>query len=195
MALLNPYLDCFHALPPACRRDPAAPLSSAELLAPDWLALKAAIAGHFAWAVPTDEAIAAIARCASRVLEIGAGSGYWAWMMQQAGIAVAAFDSAPPRFTWHEVTHGDARTAALYPDHALLLCWPPWNSDMAFQALTAYRGGHVIFVGEWMGGCADPYFFATLAATYDVIDAVDIPQWHNRNDRLLIFRRRRAIRR
>jgi hypothetical protein len=190
--LLNPYLDFFRALPPSFRRDPWTPLSTAELHMPEWLAFKVAIAGHFAWAVPTDEAIAVIRRHAAGIVEIGAGSGYWAWLMRQAGMTVAAFDAQPPPFTWSEVRHGDERMAGEHPDKALFLCWPPWATGMATGALAAYGGEHVIFVGEWMGGSGEQQFFALLASGFDCIDTLAIPQWAMRDDRLLVFRRRRV---
>ena len=190
MTLQNPYLDFFRALPPACRRHPSVPPSLAALMAPDWQAFTAAIARHFAWAVPTGEAIAVIRKHSASVVEIGAGSGYWAWLMQQAGIDVAAFDLDPPPFTWAEVKRGDERRASDHPDKALLLCWPPWAAGVASRALAAYRGEHVVYVGEWMGYNAEPDFFASLAWFFECIDSVDIPQWCMRDDRLLVFRRR-----
>jgi len=192
MRLLNPYIDFFQALPASFRRDPSIQLLATELMAPDWLALKMAIARHFAWAVPTEEAIACIRKHAAGVVEVGAGSGYWTWLMRQAGIVVAAFDLDPPPFTWSEVRRGDERVAHDHPDKALFLCWPPWASSMAVGALAAYRGERVVYVGEWMGGTADANFFALLVSCFECIDSVVIPQWYMRDDRLLVFRRRRV---
>jgi hypothetical protein len=190
MGLLNPYLEFYRAMPPAYRRDPSVPVSAAELLSPEWLRLKAAIAGHFAWAVPTEQAILAVLKYSARVVEIGAGSGYWAWMMRQAGITVAAFDTGSPSFTWDQVARCDERAVLFHPDHTLFLCWPPWNSDMAYNALAWHQGDYLVYVGEWMGGSANPRFFALLASTFEAVDVVELPQWYNRDDRLMIFRRR-----
>ena len=189
MALINPYLEFFSALPPWFHRDPRTPLDARELLQPDWLALKSAIAGHFAWAVPTPEATAAIARHARRVIEIGCGSGYWAWQMRQVGIDVLAFDAAPPRFTWTEVRRGTELEAAAHADRTLFLCWPPWASPMAANAVALSRAEHVVYVGEWGGGCADARFFALLATLFEPVAAVALPQWYMRTDALTVFRR------
>ncbi|WP_315838118.1 hypothetical protein [Bradyrhizobium prioriisuperbiae] len=191
MALRNPYLEFYRALPQTFRRDPQLPISTAELTSPEWLMLKAAIAGHFAWAVPTEDAIQAIREYTSSIVEIGAGSGYWTWMMRQAGLTVAAYDTIVPSFTWDEVEQGDERAVLSHPDHTLFLCWPPWASDMACNALAAHHGDYLIYVGEWMGGSANPGFFMQLASSFEPVRAVDIPQWYNRDDRLMIFRRRR----
>lgn len=190
MAFLNPYLDFFRALPPSFRRDPSLPISTAELLSPDWLALKGAIARHFAWAVPNEEAIVCVCRYTSEVIEIGAGSGYWAWLMHQAGVDVAAFDVQPPSFTWIEVRKGGEREVLNHGRKTLFLCWPPWATGMAADTLALYRSEYVIYVGEWMLGNADARFFGLLTAEFDAIDSVVIPQWYGRADSLMVFRRR-----
>jgi hypothetical protein len=192
MPLLNPYLDFFRALPASFRRDPSVPPSTAALMAPDWQAYTAAIARHFAWAVPTEQAIEVIRKHSSGVVEVGAGSGYWAWLMREAGLDVAAFDTDPPPFTWGEINRGDERAARDHPEKALLLCWPPWATGMASRALNAYGGEHVVYVGEWMGYNAEPNFFASLQWFFECIDTVEIPQWYMRDDRLMVFRRRRV---
>src|SRR5262245_34518575 len=48
----------------------------------------------FGFAVPNAEAIAAIAAL-SPIVEIGAGTGYWAWMLRNAGVDVIAYDKQP----------------------------------------------------------------------------------------------------
>jgi len=164
--------------------------TAAELDMPDWLMMKSAIASYFSWAVPTNDAIDAIGQFASSVLEIGSGSGYWAWLMRQAGIAVTAVDTKVPPFAWHPIQPGNELEALKHPDKALFLCWPPFADPMAYRALTNYHGEHVIYVGEWLGGAAEPNFFAQLAVDFQAIAAVAIPQWYMRNDSLIVFRRR-----
>lgn len=188
--MTNPYLEWFLSLPATCRRNRALPVDSRELLMPTWLELKYQIGSTFSWAVPTEEAIQTILRNTRRIVEIGCGSGYWAWLLHQRGAQVVAFDTHPPVHIWHPVGIGDEREAARFPNHALFLCWPPWESDMAFNALRYYHGDLVVFVGEWMRGCANARFFSLLISRFDCIDSTNIPQWFMRDDKLLIFRRR-----
>lgn len=190
--LRNPYLLYFFSLPPSCRRDLLNPVDARELGAAEWLMFKAAVAAHFAWAVPTSDAIDAITRHTSRVIEIGCGSGYWAWLMKQRGIDVVAVDPAPPAHVWHKVSVQSHEAIAEHPDRALFLCWPPWSTTMAFETLSAYAGDLVVYVGEWMGGNADVPFFGQLSATFELIESVAIPQWVMRTDRLTIHRRHGA---
>jgi hypothetical protein len=148
------------------------------------------LAAHFSWAVPSEEAIDTVARHTQHVVEIGGGSGYWAWLMAQRGISVRAFDVQPPAFMWHPVEAGDERAVLQHPGRTLFLCWPPYGSLMAVRALSWYGGDLVVYVGEWRLGCAEPLFFTTLDLEFAAVESVAIPQWFARDDRLYVFRRR-----
>jgi SAM-dependent methyltransferase len=191
--LANPYLDYFFSLPPECRRDPRRPFRR-EPWSPEWLQFKAAVARAYAWAVPTRAAVGAIAARTSRVVEVGCGSGYWAWLLEQAGVDVVAVDSTPPPLAWHPVRLGGEVEVVKHPDRTLFLCWPPWATDMAYNALSWYRGDLVVYVGEWMAGSAELRFFSLLALDYEKVERVEIPQWVMRTDVLTIWRRRRPTR-
>lgn len=134
----------------------------------------------YAFAVPTDAALDAIARCAPQgVVEVGAGTGYWAQQLQQRGVDVLAFDVAPAPSDdrewfadtepWHPVQQGDHHLAAQHPDRTLLLVWPTKGAIWAADALADYHdaGGEcVAFVGEGPGGrTGDDVFHALLGET------------------------------
>ncbi|MBF6238246.1 hypothetical protein IU474_14395 [Nocardia otitidiscaviarum] len=143
----------------------------------------------YAYAIPSPATVTWISDfCGGRpVVEIGAGRGYWAAQLAQAGIAVDAYDVEPPdrsenssfpgaagqRDVWYPVAglseyadRIDSRS-----DHVLLLCWPPgWGNEMASQALADFErsgGDRVIFIGEPKGGkTGDDAFFDGLAARW-----------------------------
>jgi protein-L-isoaspartate O-methyltransferase len=52
----------------------------------------------FAYAIPSPETITWMRQVTHgrRVLELGAGRGYWSAQLASAGVDVAAFDSNPP---------------------------------------------------------------------------------------------------
>jgi len=60
------------------------------------LAIRELACGRYAWAVPCTEALTALRRL-SPLVEIGAGTGYWARLLAGHGADVAAYDLAPPR--------------------------------------------------------------------------------------------------
>src|SRR5579883_3024053 len=84
----------------------------------------------YSWAVPTEEALKTIAKCAP-IVEIGAGSGYWASLLRARGVAVTAYDANPMEkggsvFTqtgesWTNVLQADESAVSKHSDCALLL--------------------------------------------------------------------------
>jgi hypothetical protein len=136
------------------------------------------LCARYAWSIPSPGDMVWLARILDGrgVVEIGAGSGYWAWQMVQVGIDVVAYDPHPPSpenkyatdRLYFPVEIGDEHVAANHPDRALLLCWPSYDSGFAASALKAYRGDTLVFVGEGHGGCtADDEFFELLDEGWD----------------------------
>lgn len=155
----------------------------------------------YSWAVPNDEALAVIAKH-SPIIEIGAGTGYWAALLTARGADVLCFDEHPPakgrtanvyrhEVTYHKVRKGGPAEAGNYPRRALFLCWPPYDSPMARMCLENYIGNTLIFVGEGRGGCtADDAFFDELDSRWVMTEEVFIPQWDGIHDVLEVYRRK-----
>lgn len=142
----------------------------------------------YTWAIPSPESIAFIVATLDGrpVVEIGAGSGYWAWLLAQSGVDVNAYDIAPighPK-SWFTNEKVDARLGVNHdreikefypvypggpemlqaenPNRVLLLVWPTMD-NWAAEALRQFRGDTVIYVGEGSGGCtADSDFFTLV---------------------------------
>lgn len=144
----------------------------------------------YSWAVPNEEALAKIASF-SPIIEIGAGTGYWAKRIVDHGGKIVAFDRHPEAHKHYNVAKGDWRAVSIYPDHTLFLCWPPYNESLAYDCLHAYKGKHIIYVGEHDGGCtANDKFHKILEDKWETIEIIDIPQWWGIHDRVYICRRK-----
>jgi hypothetical protein len=151
---------------------------------------------EYAYALPDDDLIRRIAGD-SPIVEVGAGLGYWSWLLRQAGAEVRATDCRPPAqyydmrgrlastpgrrpgrpndwfeprpaWTLVEVADAAAAAAAAPETAALLIVWPPYADPMAAAALRAFRGAVVWYVGEGRGGaCADAAFFDELENAWE----------------------------
>lgn len=139
--------------------------------------LRRELTSLYSFAVPTDDALDAILDLGP-VVEIGAGTGYWAKLLRERGGDVAAYDLLGEKWAkWFpdglldRVDLGDVDMAAKHADRTLLLVWPPYGTSMAYDALTAYEdagGHHVVYVGEGPGGCtADDDFHDRITASCD----------------------------
>jgi hypothetical protein len=179
MSIGNPYLDEFSRLEVEARSE-----------------ARDRFIARYGFAVPTDDALSRIrAVSPDGVVEIGAGTGYWARLLHDRGVDIEAYDVAPPSpagsrahpgfaesTPWYEVREGDESAAADAPPSTLLLVWP--TRDQVWPAAAAQRyheagGATLVFVGEGPGGrTGDDVFHAVLGemprcnqCTYGVADA------------------------
>ncbi len=158
----------------------------------------------YAYAIPSAETVRWIGEFAKgrRVLELGAGRGYWARLLDSAGIDVRAYDLEPPDSSsnasfprvagsvdvWHSVGNLAQFGDESLSDGVLLLCWPPgWGDPMASTALKKFEAGggrRLVYIGEPRGGkTGDEPFFERLeeAWTPDGADERFV-SWWNLND-------------
>lgn len=130
---------------------------------------------NFAWAIPSPGDIQFLAAwLAGRpVIEIGAGTGYWAWQLSQAQVDVLAYDSFGWRegdrmsvLQYHPVHQGSVEQIPLHPNRILMLCWPPYEDPFAADALDAYEGDSLIYIGESWGGCTGDDRFGEMLSRF-----------------------------
>jgi hypothetical protein len=160
---------------------------------PDQLAeLRRKLVWAFSWAVPSREAVEEIVRHGP-LIEIGAGTGYWAWLLGQAGAEVVAFDctvGAPPH--WSEVKRGGPEQISQFPGHTLFLCWPPLGEPLAEECLELYEGPILLSIGEKGDGArtGDARFRNHLKDRFIEEREIALSRWPGYSDSLTIYRRR-----
>lgn len=181
----NPLLDEFLALDDDQRADPA---RRDELIA------------RYAFAIPDDTALDLIVDLSpSGVVELAAGTGYWARLLHERSASVRAYDLHPPSTPtnkwfatsepWFEVEAADETVVDHAPPATLLLVWPTRNETWASTAIERFHdagGTTIVYVGEGPGGrTGDDGFHAALGeltectqCRYGALDApciCDIP--------------------
>lgn len=152
------------------------------------------LVARFAFAIPTGEAARFVASCSpAGVLELGAGTGYWAHILAQFGVDVVAYDIDPPPSAtnkwfagaepWHPVHVGDETAVSRHPERTLLLVWPTRDREWPARAVRLFHaagGRRLIYVGEGPGGRSGDDAFHALLGTFDrcwhcAYDIVDSP--------------------
>lgn len=145
------------------------------------------LATRYSWSIITPGDIAWMTGILNgrSVVEIGAGSGYWAWQLEQAGVDVAAYDPHPISADNEYCKHGPYTAVlpggpeavlAQHPDRALLMVWPPYGGAHAEEALRLYCGDLLIYAGEGPWGCtANDAFYELLEAEWT---EVSVSPWH-----------------
>lgn len=174
--MINPYFDLHQSL------EKSAPHALPEI--------RKKLVWAYSWAIPTREAIEVIASL-SPLVELGAGTGYWAWLLRQVGADVIALDrepAQPPR--WTEILQGDETSLEAHAGRALFLCWPPLDEPMAELALAGFE--RVAYVGEWRGRTGSKAFHDLLERDFVLERKIEIPRWPGFEDALYLLRRRSA---
>lgn len=139
---------------------------------------RTALCRRYSWSIPSPGDLAWLVRVLGGrgVVEIGAGTGYWAWQMSQYGVAVDAYDLVPDAdrnpyistvSAYHPVLAGDETAVRGYPGRALFLSWPVLGAGYPARLLSLYRGDLLIYAGEHGGCCADEEFFTRLSAEWE----------------------------
>lgn len=149
---------------------------------------------EFAWAIPNDKAIKEICKFGS-IIEIGAGNGYWANLINKNGNNIVAFDNfsthqLPNMKKWFNVEYGSYEKIQLYPNHTLFLCWIPYKNDLAFNCLKSYTGDYLLYVGEELEGSLNyEDFFNEIFKNWTLTKTIEIPSFGGVFDSLFIYKR------
>jgi hypothetical protein len=171
-------------------------------------ALRKEWARLYSWSVPDPDSIAFVVKNSNgAILDPMAGSGYWEYVLMQSGVDCVAFDRHPPQSSsgdnqWHEGVEQHVRVrqreaaesaAMCEPERTLFLSWPPMDSG-AYEAVKAYRGNRVIYIGEGNGGCtADENFFTLIETSWKQTALHKIAQWSGIHDFITVFDRIQTV--
>jgi len=188
----NPYYDEWVSI-----HDEAADVSPAERRE-----LRGLLIRRYAFAVPSEEALALIGRYGP-IVEVGAGSGYWARCLRERDVDVVAYDemgdqwrtyfrtpdSTEPEL-WTEVVRGGPERLATHGKRTLLLCWPdPWTG-MDEASLLSHPGDRLVYVGELGSrGPGSEGFHRRLRTEWREVARAPVPQWDGCDDLLLVYER------
>lgn len=176
------------------------------------------VCATYGFAVPTPEALKLIASYGD-VIEIGAGTGFWAELLRDQGIDVMAVDPMENDWTqWFpsglvgHVEMGDHTSCVRYPERTLLMIWPSMDSwaGEALQLFAEAGGQRVVYIGEGCGGCtANDSFFEQVGECYhydndgkhnacphpppqwEISTKLEIPCWEGLHDQLWVLERRK----
>jgi len=137
------------------------------------------------------------------VLEVGAGDGRFAALLNNHSYFYVATDLhpiLPPFRSYYRVIEmcSGAAVTRFDPD-TLIIIWPPYN-NMAFDALSIFKGDKLIYIGEhWFADFKNPLeectmgtlnFFEILRERFDLIKTVDMPNRPNHCAKTYIYLRK-----
>ena len=198
LKLFNPYLRKIKSLIDANNN-----LSRAEL-ASVLIEQRNDLVSGFCFTIPCYDILKKVAAY-SPIVEVGAGSGYWARCLSEFGADVVAYDRFPPGEqspwdwrsgnswfddSWFHIVEGDESAAAGHPDRALFMAWPMPMNPMAYNALVSYRnsgGKTLIYIGDpHPASSGDEHFYQELDK-HKILEKTDLYGWPGINEKLIIY--------
>ena len=172
---------------------------------------------RYGYAILTSEAIGQVKLTLGedlRILEVGAGSGYWSYEFRRAGVDCIASDPGAGGYiagvSGEFASNGRVESAQFVDvqeltglealekyghDRALMMVWPESDSWPA-EILRGYRGRLVVLCGEpASGSCCTggEKLFELLAREWVETDQICIPNFFGINDYVGVYSRRRDI--
>lgn len=212
----HPHLPLAHSFLEERDLDPVAMTRNGYALpahdsAVDELKVRDAYVKRFGFAVPNKKALATIA-VHEPILEVGAGSGYWAYELERMDVDIVATDPKTGQYyhgglgemlhdeeaegkhwenSWANVIELEGTEAVeRYPERTLLIVWPDYNQPWPAEVLDAYKGDTAIYVGEGPGGCTgDKRFHKLLGEEFECVERITIPTFFTVHDDLTLWRR------
>ena len=157
---------------------------------------------RFGFSILTKEAIDQLQKYAP-FIEVGAGTGYWAYEMKKRDIDIIATDLKNMKNNkykfqkeWTPIKCMTASQAIRkYPNRTLLMVWPCYSKSWGYKALKGYKGNTFVYCGEGHGGCtADDAFHELLEEEWKEHTDIPIPQWGGIHDYLTVFTREKIMR-
>lgn len=156
----------------------------------------------FSFAIPTAHVLSSISKY-SPILEVGSGTGYWAYELSKLKVDIIATDPEPysdiylekdiTPSSWTSVQQINACDAIFEhgKGRVLMMCWPSLEVSWPKEALIQYRvlsGRALIYIGEGDGGCtADDEFHEILSQDWLLTKQIEMRQWQGIHDNCYIY--------
>lgn len=175
----NPYLDIFQEVKNLT----------------DSFTIRGELTKYYSFAVPDPKALAII-KSYGPIVEMGAGTGYWARLLKNIGTNIIAYDRGESQYgfskNYFPIKKGTPENLLKIKKRNLLLIWPCYATSFAFDSLKSFQGEYFIYIGESHGGCTgDDDFFELLEAEWELVRTHDIPVWYAIHDSLYVYQRKK----
>ncbi len=147
----------------------------------------------FGFPIPCLELIEAI-KAEGPSVELGAGTGYLAALVNKCGGHVTPTDSYKGgyffKMAFYMKVHRLSASAAIkkFPNIPVLMSWPSFQAKWPSRVANMLKpGSRLLYIGE-NNGCTACYSFEDiLRKKFKEIKQVSIPQWEGMHDHLRIF--------
>jgi len=156
---------------------------------------------HFSWAIPHSSTLTALASKLAgykNILEVGAGSGLWTYLLKELhNIPIRATDILDKsygydrKYKYLPIEQLDSIASIVkYDPEVLMMVWAP-PTPLAYNSLKAFKGNLLVWIGYLDTGCnGDDKFFTELEENWEKVDDIDFQRWPAVFDECTIWQRK-----
>ena len=164
---------------------------------PSFLYLQERYREKYGWSIIDEHSLELIKNyiIGKKTLEINCGKGFWTFCLRLLGCDIVATDLFTQDSSWVTVEQLDAVSAVEKYNgecSVLLCCWPDYEKEYAYEAISRFTGTTIIYIGEKKDGCcATDSFFDYLEQHYQKLEIENTLQsWPFVNDSLSIYKKK-----
>lgn len=164
---------------------------------------------HFGCVVPSYESLEVIRQTADgrKVLEVGSGNGYWAYMLRRMGVSVTAVDNLQSEYRTLWISDTAIQDGEKYlnaekgaKDAVLLLVYPIVGMDFTSKILKAYQGNVICVAGTqnrngytaFRDQTIDEFITAEVVEFVKTVQ-IPLPSFAGKDEALFVFERRSDV--
>jgi hypothetical protein len=125
-----------------------------------------------------------------KVLEVGAGLGFWAKLLRLIDIDVLATDRSiyPTIYTFIEKIDGVEAVKKYKDKNVLMMIWPE-DENWVDETLQNFTGNKMIFAGNH-DCCATEKFYERCSNEWNNIKSIETPAWFDSNCDVKLYERK-----
>lgn len=151
---------------------------------------------NYSWAIPSVQVVNAISKY-QNIVEIYAGTGYWANLIEKAGCRIQCYDNFMSHYKkesygkFYPVTNINELNYDLLQNCNLFMSWIPYEDECCIKYISNLNPKNILYLGETEGGCnACDKFFDIVNKNYAKVNVITFPTWLGLHDCFCEFRRK-----
>ena len=149
----------------------------------EWGSKKEQLVSKYGWVVPNSE-IVSVLREEDQILEVGAGNGYLANVVNTESAIVYPTDKYPPSKTWtniHELGLQDiVRDEGSVPTTKIILtAWPPADSTLDVEIVQELEPSVLYYIGDLNSKVTGSADMENVMSAYSITEQIPVNGWLN----------------
>jgi hypothetical protein len=158
----------------------------------DKILLRRKFVGIISFAIPNATAIAEIKKfvATDKVLEVGAGLGFWAKLLRLIDIDVLSTDIEEQPISYIPIEKIDGVEAVKkYKDrNVLMMIWPEYK-EWPNEVLQNFTGNKFIYIGNF-SECASEKFYERCENEWNIVTTVETARWVDFNGDVYLYKKK-----